>query len=184
MRHCATATGFATVGARSRDAPAVYTLRGGVAPFLLLNPTDNCASCRRILAESMTTTACPFCTLPPERILGENHHAIWLRDGYPVSPGHSLIIPKRHVGSFFKATGDERLSLFALLDDAKRVAQDVLQPDGFNIGINDGAAAGQTVPHLHIHLIPRYRDDMADPRGGVRWVIPALADYWSKRPAP
>ena len=132
----------------------------------------------------MTASAesrCPFCTLPPERVLGRNDHAVWIRDGYPVSPGHSLVIPVRHVGSFFDITADERAALLRLLDEAKAAATREFQPDGFNIGINDGPAAGQTVPHLHIHLIPRYAGDLPDPRGGVRWVIPAKADYWSTR---
>lgn len=100
-----------------------------------------------------------------------------------MSPGHSLIIPKRHVGSFFATSSAERLDLLELLDQAKALVQAEHQPAGFNIGINDGAAAGQTVPHLHIHLIPRYEGDLPDPRGGVRWVIPAKADYWSHRTA-
>jgi diadenosine tetraphosphate (Ap4A) HIT family hydrolase len=127
----------------------------------------------------MAPFSCPFCTLPRERILGENDHALWIRDGFPVSPGHSLVIPKRHTGSFFDTSDAERQALLALLDAAKAAAQAEFAPAGFNIGINDGPAAGQTVPHLHIHLIPRYEGDQADPRGGVRWVIPEKADYWS-----
>ncbi|UUY07678.1 HIT family protein [Pseudomonas sp. J452] len=129
----------------------------------------------------MTEIACPFCTLPSFRVLGENLHAFWIRDGYPISPGHSLIIPKRHVGSFFEATPEERAALLTLLDEARSNVEKEYQPDGYNIGINDSAAAGQTVPHLHIHLIPRFHGDMKDPRGGVRWIIPAKADYWSQR---
>lgn len=129
----------------------------------------------------MTSKPCPFCTLPAQRILGQNEHAIWLRDGFPVSPGHSLVIPKRHMASFFDASEAERSALLELLDQAKAAAMAEFQPDGFNIGINDGPAAGQTIGHLHIHLIPRYLGDMADPRGGVRWVIPEKADYWSAR---
>lgn len=125
--------------------------------------------------------ACPFCTLPPERIRGQNDHAVWIRDGYPVSPGHSLVIPRRHVGSFFEVSPEERTAMLALLDEAKAAAVTEYKPDGFNIGINDGPAAGQTVPHLHLHLIPRHKGDVADPRGGVRWVIPEKADYWSSR---
>lgn len=113
--------------------------------------------------------------------MGANDHALWIRDGFPISPGHSLVIPRRHIGSFFETTDEERQSLLALLDEAKQAAVTEFNPDGCNIGINDGAAAGQTVPHLHIHLIPRYTGDLADPRGGVRWVIPEKADYWSKR---
>lgn len=129
----------------------------------------------------MAETTCAFCTLPSSRIYGENKHAIWIRDGYPVSPGHSLVIPKRHVRSFFDISPEERLALLELLDEARVVAIREFEPDGFNIGINDGPVAGQTVPHLHIHLIPRYLGDLPDPRGGVRWVIPDKADYWSKR---
>ncbi|MCV2355368.1 HIT family protein [Paucibacter sp. B2R-40] len=129
----------------------------------------------------MSATLCPFCTLPSNRIEGQNEHAVWIRDGYPVSPGHSLVIPKRHIASFFDASTDEQHAFLALLESAKLAAEAEFQPDGFNIGINDGAAAGQTVPHLHIHLIPRFEGDLPDPRGGVRWVIPDKADYWSNR---
>lgn len=131
--------------------------------------------------ESRTENICPFCTLPAGRVIEENEHALLILDGYPVSPGHSLIIPKRHVGSFFEATAPERAALLALLDKAKDLVEHDHTPAGYNIGINDGAAAGQTVPHLHIHLIPRYVGDQDDPRGGVRWVIPEQADYWSQR---
>ena len=124
---------------------------------------------------------CPFCTLPASRILEENGLAVLILDGYPVSPGHSLVIPKRHVGSFFEVTGLERAALFALLDREKERVAERHRPNGYNIGINDGAAAGQTVPHLHIHLIPRYDGDQPDPRGGVRLVIPEKADYWTGR---
>lgn len=123
---------------------------------------------------------CPFCSLPPDRILGENGKAIWFQDGFPVSPGHSLLIPKRHVASFFEATTEERGALLALLDQARQTIQESNAPDGFNIGVNVGAAAGQTVPHLHIHLIPRYQGDQEDPRGGVRKTFPEKAVYWDK----
>lgn len=113
--------------------------------------------------------------------MGENEHAVWIRDGFPVSRGHSLVIPKRHMASFFDASEAERSALLTLLDVARNAAQAEFSPDGYNVGINDGAAAGQTVPHLHIHLIPRFEGDSLDPRGGVRWVIPAKADYWNRR---
>ena len=129
----------------------------------------------------MIAKPCPFCTLPPERVLGQNQHALWIRDGFPVSPGHSLVIPKRHVRSFFETSPQERTALLELLDQAQAAACTEFRPDGFNIGINDGAAAGQTVLHLHIHLIPRFQGDLPDARGGVRWVIPSKADYWSPR---
>ena len=124
---------------------------------------------------------CPFCTLPKERVIDSNHHGMVIRDGFPISPGHTLVIPNRHIGSFFELSPEERQSLLDLLDAAKLVLDSELKPDGYNIGINDGPSAGQTVPHLHIHLIPRYNGDQTDPRGGVRWIIPEKADYWSPR---
>jgi diadenosine tetraphosphate (Ap4A) HIT family hydrolase len=104
-----------------------------------------------------------------------------IRDAYPVSPGHTLILPKRHIASFFETTEAERKDLLELLERTRDELQSKHKPDGFNIGINDGRAAGQTVMHLHIHLIPRYAGDREDPRGGVRWIFPDKADYWSTR---
>jgi diadenosine tetraphosphate (Ap4A) HIT family hydrolase len=124
-------------------------------------------------------TPCPFCSLPPERVLASNALAFVIRDGYPVSPGHTLIIPRRHVGSFFEISEEERAAMLALLDGQKRALDAEYSPAGYNVGINDGAAAGQTVPHLHIHLIPRFAGDLPDPRGGVRWVMPHKAKYWA-----
>jgi diadenosine tetraphosphate (Ap4A) HIT family hydrolase len=95
-----------------------------------------------------------------------------------VSPGHTLIIPKRHVGSCFDLSAQEQDALFQLVRDQKQVLDAEFAPDAYNIGINDGPAAGQTVAHVHIHLIPRYQGDEADPRGGVRRVLPAKARYW------
>jgi diadenosine tetraphosphate (Ap4A) HIT family hydrolase len=108
-----------------------------------------------------------------------NDYAVAIRDGFPVSEGHTLIIPKRHIGSLFEATAEEQAALFDLLGFARQQLLEELKPDGFNIGINDGSAAGQTVMHLHIHLIPRYAGDQPDPRGGVRWIFPDKAAYWN-----
>jgi diadenosine tetraphosphate (Ap4A) HIT family hydrolase len=127
----------------------------------------------------MTThKPCPFCTLPEERVIDSNELGVVIRDGYPISEGHTLIIPKRHIGSFFETNQDEKLALLALLESAQKQLKKELNPPSFNIGINDGKEAGQTIPHLHIHLIPRYESDMTDPRGGVRWIIPEKAKYW------
>ena len=126
------------------------------------------------------TASCPFCNLPRDRVLHERETAFAIRDGFPVSPGHTLIIPKRHVTSFFEVTDAERADLMSLLAVARDDLDRQFRPAGYNIGINDGAAAGQTVPHLHIHLIPRYEGDREDPRGGVRWVLPDKAAYWNK----
>lgn len=124
------------------------------------------------------TEGCPFCTLPQDRIVLQSDLALVIRDGFPISQGHTLIIPKRHVGSFFESTDLERDSLLRLIDQAKTALDKEFHPAGYNIGINDGATAGQTVPHLHIHLIPRYLGDSPDPRGGVRWIFPDKAKYW------
>ena len=129
----------------------------------------------------MASQPCPFCSLPQERIVAQNDLAIVIRDAFPVSPGHTLLIPKRHVGSYFVLTPHEVDALQRLLHSQKQAIDHEHGPDSYNIGINDGPAAGQTVPHVHMHLIPRYRGDVPDPRGGVRWLIPDRADYWSDR---
>jgi diadenosine tetraphosphate (Ap4A) HIT family hydrolase len=129
----------------------------------------------------MDRSRCPFCGLDAARIVFSNEYGVVIRDGFPISDGHTLIIPKRHIGSFFELETAERDALLALLDEAKRELDESLRPDGYNIGVNDGPSAGQTIAHLHIHLIPRYIGDRADPRGGVRWIMPEKADYWSKR---
>ena len=128
----------------------------------------------------MEKPTCLFCTIPSEQILIDGPLAVAARDSYPVSKGHTLIIPRRHVASFFNTTEEERQSMLKLLDEVKAMLDSEHKPDGYNIGINNGPAAGQTVMHLHMHLIPRYAGDLPDPRGGVRWVIPEKAAYWSK----
>jgi diadenosine tetraphosphate (Ap4A) HIT family hydrolase len=122
-----------------------------------------------------------FCALPPDRISDSTEFSLLIHDAYPVSPGHSLLIPRRHVPSFFDLSNSERNDLFDLLDRARTKLLAELQPDAFNIGINDGPAAGQTLMHLHVHLIPRFNGDHRDPRGGIRWIFPDKADYWSGR---
>ena len=121
---------------------------------------------------------CPFCPPPSDRIFHEGGCVVALWDGFPVSPGHALVVPRRHVPGWFEASAEERLELLEALDAARDVVLARHRPDGFNVGMNLGEAAGQTVPHLHVHLIPRYRGDTPDPRGGVRWVLPAKAAYW------
>ncbi len=122
---------------------------------------------------------CPFCSIAEDRLVGRHGTAIAIRDGFPVSPGHTLIIPRRHIGSLFAVPGSDLLDLLQLLGRMKAQLDAEFKPDGYNIGVNDGEAAGQTIPHLHIHLIPRYKGDQPDPRGGVRWIFPDRADYWS-----
>jgi diadenosine tetraphosphate (Ap4A) HIT family hydrolase len=121
---------------------------------------------------------CPFCLLDPVRILAEDGLTVIYKDGFPVSPGHTVIIPRRHFATVFDASAAEQAALLAALAKAKAILDDLHKPDGYNIGINHGQAGGQSVPHLHIHLIPRYLGDREDPRGGVRWVLPEKARYW------
>jgi diadenosine tetraphosphate (Ap4A) HIT family hydrolase len=111
-------------------------------------------------------------------MVGSNALSYAIRDGNPVTPLHTLIIPQRHVESFFDLHGGERNALFALLDEMKSDIQhkdDTIE--GFNVGVNNGEAAGQSVPHVHVHLIPRRRGDVENPRGGIRGVIPRKASY-------
>ena len=129
----------------------------------------------------MVCQVCTFCELTRgaenPNFIFENVHGFVVRDTFPVSPGHSLIILKRHVSSFFELKEAERTSLFMLIEQAKLGLDCIFKPGGYNIGINDGVVAGQTIPHLHIHLIPRFKGDMADPSGGVRGVIPGKQKY-------
>ena len=127
----------------------------------------------------MSTKPCPFCVLEPHRVLYEDDVVAVYLDGFPVSPGHTVIIPRRHFATLFEATEAEQLALLQALNRAKAILDERHQPDGYNIGVNHGKAGGQSVPHLHIHLIPRYAGDKEDPRGGVRWILPEKAKYWS-----
>ena len=122
-----------------------------------------------------TMTNCPFCQ--PTGALMENDLAYVIEDAYPVNPGHLLIIPKSHVADFFLITEAERSAMLKLLDEAKHHLDRKHAPAGYNIGVNVGDAAGQTVPHVHMHLIPRYPGDTPNPRGGVRGVIPDKQNY-------
>jgi diadenosine tetraphosphate (Ap4A) HIT family hydrolase len=134
---------------------------------------------------------CPFYGIDPARVFVANDLAFAVIDLYPVSPGHTLVIPKRHMESIFEATEEERGALFDLLAAARCWLLNNHQPsfdgmgpthspDGFNIDINDGSTAGQAFMHLHLHLIPRYAGDCDDARGGVRWMLPERAPYWKK----
>ena len=126
----------------------------------------------------MTGRSCPFCAPDPARVFYRGQHVIALWDGFPVTDGHALLVPIRHVAGWLEATEEERTELFQAIPLVMETIQEDRTPDGFNIGINDGAAAGQTIDHLHLHVIPRYGGDVPDPRGGIRWVIPERARYW------
>lgn len=111
-----------------------------------------------------------------ERLL-ENEVGFVIYDGYPVSKGHCLIVPHRVYSDYFESTNEEVIGLQKLVLETKKLLDGKFQPDGFNVGINSGETGGQTVPHVHIHLIPRYKGDMENPRGGVRGVIPSRQKY-------
>lgn len=119
--------------------------------------------------------SCPFCE-PHEELFG-NELAYVKVDEFPVSPGHVLIIPRRHVSSWFSLTGEEHAAAATLLVLTKTYLDSHYSPDGYNIGVNCGEAAGQTIPHAHLHVIPRYKGDVPNPRGGIRAVIRAKQDY-------
>jgi len=125
----------------------------------------------------MGDVGCPFCNPSPEDIVLANSLCYARYDKYPVSPGHLLLIPFRHVADFFDATDEEQAALLALVREAKHLLDERFRPDGYNVGVNVGEAAGQTVMHLHVHVIPRYAGDVADPRGGVRGAIPEKRVY-------
>lgn len=119
----------------------------------------------------------PFLDLPESAHVGGNALAFAIRDGFPVSPGHTLVVTRRLVETWFDATPEEQRAVLALVDAVRRALDAELHPDGYNVGFNAGAAAGQTVMHLHVHVIPRFEGDVADPRGGVRHVIPGRGNY-------
>jgi len=118
---------------------------------------------------------CRFCI--PRRVTGRNELAYSTRDSYPVSPGHSLIIPLRHCASFFDLSPEEVSACMELLTQEQMTLDEEFNPDGYNVGVNVNAAAGQSIFHVHIHLIPRYAGDSSHPQGGVRQVIPEKAEY-------
>lgn len=121
-----------------------------------------------------------FVTIEKDKIIAEDDCFMVVFDKYPVSPGHSLIIIKRPKARFIELTQEEQATLLKWIGWTARHLEKNLnpKPDGFNMGINDGEAAGQTVGQLHFHIIPRYHNDVPDPRGGIRWLFPNKAKYW------
>lgn len=122
---------------------------------------------------------CLFCKWSKEKenIIFENDLAFAVYDGFPVSKGHMLFITKRHIKDFFETTEEERKAIFELIDKAKEMLDKKYNPVEYNIGMNCGEAAGQTVMHIHTHLIPRYKGDVENPRGGIRGIIPEKQNY-------
>lgn len=122
-------------------------------------------------------TYCPFCKPEKEKIIIENDSAYAIYDEFPVNKGHMLIIPFRHEADYFNLSENEISSINSLLKAGQKILDDKFFPDGYNIGVNIGKHSGQTIFHVHVHLIPRYKGDVEDPRGGVRGVIPARQKY-------
>ena len=122
---------------------------------------------------------CLFCKWKDEKekIILENEYAFARFDEFPVNKGHILFMTKRHVSDFFGTTLEEKNAIFELMEKAKEIIDKEYKPDGYNIGMNCGEAAGQSVMHIHIHLIPRYKGDVENPRGGIRGVIPKNQSY-------
>jgi diadenosine tetraphosphate (Ap4A) HIT family hydrolase len=121
---------------------------------------------------------CPFCNLDKERIWMDTESAVVVLDGFPVAEGHSLVIPKRHVELLFELPEAELTQAWSLIAKVRLLLKRKYAPDGFNIGVNEGKSAVQTIRHAHVHVIPRRSGDVPDARGGVRWVIPTKAKYW------
>ena len=113
----------------------------------------------------------------PSKFILENDLALGRFDDFPVNPGHMLFITKRHVKTIFDTTKEEKVAIFDLMEKAKVMIDEKYHPDGYNVGINCGECAGQSVMHVHVHLIPRYKGDVENPRGGVRGVIPEKQNY-------
>lgn len=119
-----------------------------------------------------------FTSIDKNRIIYENDLVVGFFDAYPIAEGHSLVIPKNSVKTIFDLAIEEQQAVWSAVQETRNILSDLFNPDAFNIGINDGLAAGQTIQHAHIHIIPRYQGDKSDPRGGIRWIFPNKAKYW------
>lgn len=152
-----------------------------VLPYRSICKNDHCEiydyQHYNIINES-TKTDCPFCRPETDReIITELASAFAIFDRFPVSEGHALIIPKKHIASYFELNQHDQTACWIMVNRVRSILEQKFNPDGFNIGINIGKKAGQTIPHVHIHLIPRYTGDVQNPRGGIRHVIPGKGDY-------
>lgn len=123
---------------------------------------------------------CIFCDIyenEKNRVIAENKLVFAIYDSYPVNQGHVLVITKRHFDNYFDATAEEISAVYELLHECKSIVEEKYQPTGYNIGVNVGYYGGQTVMHLHVHLIPRYKGDVENPKGGIRRLKPQLVHY-------
>ena len=119
---------------------------------------------------------CIFCQ-PDRSVLAQTELSLAFLDGFPVSNGHTLVVPRRHIVSIWEMTTEEYIDALNLVRQVKDILQKKFEPQGFNIGANCGEAAGQSVFHAHIHVIPRYSGDVPSPKGGIRNIIPGKGDY-------
>lgn len=120
---------------------------------------------------------CLFCNYDKKEYIAENEMGFAIFDNFPVNEGHALIIPKRHFQNFFDANEEEIKGLYSLLHEVKEIVDEKYSPTGYNVGVNVGYDGGQTIMHLHIHLIPRYKGDVENPRGGIRKFKKELVPY-------
>jgi len=124
---------------------------------------------------------CPFCSVDTKRVVVQNELALAFHDAFPVTPGHILVIPRRHIADYFDLSPEEQTAVWELVNRVRDRLALESAPDGYNLGVNVGSAAGQTVGHAHVHVILRRHGDQEDPRGGVRWIFPERAQYWHDR---
>lgn len=169
----------------SRHIDEIATLTRSQDPVELIEgaiwwPQDTRAAAITSRPMAQSQTDCPFCDISGDAVIDEWGHALAIRDRYPVSCGHTLVVPKAHVKSLFDLDAEAQADIWHLVARVRAELQSRLNPDGFNIGVNDGPAAGQTVNHAHIHVIPRFDGDVVDPRGGIRWILPDRAAYWDQ----
>jgi len=132
------------------------------------------------VAREVLTHDSPFYPMPPGRMLLEARQCVAFLDTNPVSKGHALVVAKTVTPSLFDLPAEVQTQLWETVRRVREILIERFRPDGFNIGVNDGAAAGQTVAHAHVHIIPRYLNDVPHPRGGIRWILPAKARYWQQ----
>jgi diadenosine tetraphosphate (Ap4A) HIT family hydrolase len=123
-------------------------------------------------------TPCVLCQIAPERVILETRVARAVLDAYPISEGHTLVVPRLHIGSIYELSSEDQRATWEHVARVRDLLVERYGVESFNIGLNDGTAAGQTISHAHIHVIPRRTGDTPDPRGGVRWVIADKAAYW------
>ena len=161
----------------------VYTaIKGTLDPFITaLRRADGCPeSAQRSEQGIEWSSVSVFLEVPEAAWVCANDLAFAFRDRFPVSPGHTLIVTRRVTPDWFSATDDEQRAVLSLIAEVKQRLDNELAPDGYNVGFNAGVAAGQTVVHLHVHVIPRYAGDVPDPRGGIRHVIPGRGNYLAR----